>query len=102
MSPGCDRMCDPNALEPVVLARIGWDVRDAKPQIRWHTGDRVTRLGRGSKGLITQRSRVQIPPPLQEKHQVRGPFPTGRGPLALLPCVRECVPNLSLIHISEP
>ena len=64
--------------------------------------DLVTCLGRGSKGLITQRSQVQILPPLQEKHQVRGPFPTGRGPLALLPCVRECVPDVDVAASTLP
>src|SRR5450756_3051137 len=51
--------------------------------------------------LITQRSQVQILPPLQVKSQVRGPF-SPRGGRAS--CVRDrtVTANLSLIHISEP
>jgi hypothetical protein len=51
--------------------------------------DRPGRAGTALGLLITQRSRVQIPPPLPNV-QVRGLFPSGRGLLAVS-CAREIV-----------
>ena len=49
--------------------------------------------GGGASGLITQRSQVQILPPLQVKSQVRGPFsPRGGRASDVLGCVRYAEP----------
>ena len=62
--------------KPTEHAGTPWNVRDANAEVRRKIRDSAGRLGRASWRLITQRSQVQILPPLQRIVAGQGPIPS--------------------------
>jgi hypothetical protein len=76
-----DRDCDQDASERAEHGETGRDGTVSPAEIRMGVSDGPRRAGTAIGLLITQRSRVQIPPPLLVSAG-QGPFLFGRGPLA--------------------
>jgi len=76
-----DRDCDQDGVRRAVPRETGGDPGAVRAHVKWDLPGQAGRAGTALGLLITQRSRVQIPPPLLISAG-QGPFPAGRGPLA--------------------